>query len=128
MGKPQQRKGYRVEREIVLLHQAAGIPARRVILSGAAAHLMPMEPEQGGLLADVYRGDVKVILEDRELTAEVKARKNGSGFVQIERWLSGNDLLFLKRNSKRPNDRLALLVCMPWQVYAWLAANRGRGV
>ena len=35
MGKKSQRKGYRAEREIVLLHREIGINAQRMPLSGA---------------------------------------------------------------------------------------------
>lgn len=55
-------KGQRIERELVHLHQTAGIPASRVPLSGAA----------GG----EYSGDLHIL----DLVAEVKARANGSGF------------------------------------------------
>ena len=42
------------------------------------------------------------------LVAEVKARKNGSGFTQLEKWLSEYDVLFLRR------DRADPLVLLPW--------------
>lgn len=112
MGISQQRKGYRIEREIVERHRSAGIPANRVILSGAAGALLP------GPLGAPYRGDVKVFPgEMGELTGEVKARKNGSGFTQLEKWLRDNDLLFLRRDCRQPGDRTALIVAMPWDVY-----------
>src|SRR5690554_6507350 len=111
MGRSQQRKGSRVEREIVELHRSAGIPAQRVPLSGAAGVGL-------GPLGKHLQGDVKVFPGMAgELTAEVKARKNGSGITQLEKWLTGNDLLFLKRNSRRPNDRTALIVAMPVDIY-----------
>jgi hypothetical protein len=43
--------------------------------------------------------------------AEVKARKNGGGFVQLETWLADFDLLFLRRNHADP------LVVLPWRVW-----------
>lgn len=91
------RKGNRIERELVHLHQAAGIEAERVPLSGAA----------GGS----YSGDLVIGIDWR---AEVKARANGEGFKTLEKWLGDNDMLFLRR------DRAAPMVLMPWAVYARL--------
>ena len=45
------------------------------------------------------------------LVAEVKARKDGQGFAQLERWLESYDLLFLRRNHADP------LVAMPWRIW-----------
>lgn len=99
------RKGSRVEREVVALHEAEGVAAKRVPLSGA---------QQG------WRGDVRV---GNDLVGEVKARKGGAGFAVLERWLGENDLLFVRR------DRGAFLVVMPWRVYGRharaLAAEEG---
>ena len=86
-------KGQRIERELVHRHHAAGIPASRVPLSGAA----------GG----EYAGDLRVL----DFTAEVKARKDGSGFKQLEAWLGQHSLLFLRRDRQRP------LVVLPWETY-----------
>jgi len=96
-GRRSRNKGARVEREIVALHQAMGVEAERVPLSGAA----------GGS----YTGDVIV---DKRFRAEVKARKNGAGFALIERWLEGNDMLIVKSDRKEP------LVVLPWNVYGQL--------
>jgi hypothetical protein len=49
--------------------------------------------------------------------AEVKARKDGQGFAQLERWLDTYDLLFLRRNHADP------LVVMPWRVWAAMLAK-----
>lgn len=98
------RKGSRVEREIAGLHRAAGIAARRVPLSGAAA-----------AFAEQLSGDVIIDLPNgAELRAEVKARKDGSGFRTLEGWLSDKDLLFLRR------DRAEPLVLMPFALYVRL--------
>ena len=94
MGIKSKRKGYRAEREIVLLHREMGINAERMPLSGAL----------GGDLA----GDVEIPGVGR---AEVKARANGAGFKTLERWLGGNDALFLRR------DRATPLVVLPWGIY-----------
>ena len=83
-------KGQRIEREVVHLHQDAGIPASRVPLSGAA----------GGEFA----GDLHVL----DLRAEVKSRKDGSGFKQLETWLADHDMLFVRRDRHKP------MVVLPW--------------
>lgn len=101
-GKMPRRKGNRIERELVALHRAAGIACERVPLSGSA----------GGSFA----GDLVI---DGGLRAEVKGRGNGAGFRTVERWLGGQDLLFLRQ------DRAAPLVVMPWAVYIGLMTRPG---
>lgn len=91
------RKGDRIERELVDLHRALGIPAERVPLSGSA----------GGS----FTGDLRI---DGIGTAEVKARAGGEGFVTLERWLADHDALFLRRDRAKP------LVVLPWATYARL--------
>lgn len=94
MGRKSRDKGYRIEAEIVNALAAAGVPAQRVPLSGAA----------GGAFA----GDVVLNPPGRgPLRAEVKARGTGDGFTLIGRWLAGNDVLFLRR------DKAAPLVVLP---------------
>jgi len=89
------RKGSRVEREIVALHLEAGIPARRVPLSGA------QEGWKGDIVIDAVGG----------LVAEVKSRRNGAGWATLARWLGDHDLLVLRE------DRAEPLVAMPWRTY-----------
>lgn len=103
-GARHRRKGDRTERELVALHRALGVHAERVPLSGAARY-------QGN------GGDVDVYAFGREeapLVCELKARKDGGGFVQLERWLAEFDGLFLKRNRADP------LVVLPWSTWARL--------
>jgi Holliday junction resolvase len=93
-------KGNRVEREIVAAHLAIGIKAERIPMSGAAR----------------FRGDghdVTVYCPDA-IRCEVKARKNGAGFKQLEDWLADNDVLFLRRNHADP------MVVLPWRLWARL--------
>ena len=116
MGKRSRDKGQRIENEVVHLHLDTGIPASRVPLSGA----------HGG----EYAGDVRIL----DFTGEVKARANGEGFKQLEKWLGDHDLLFLRRDRQRPLvgfvrdtclclmrhkhvSRTNPLVCMTWQMY-----------
>lgn len=97
------QKGSRVEREIAQRLTDAGIPSRRVVMSGAAARYDPR------LAGDV---DIGVLSDDRSLfTAEVKARKNGAGFATLEGWLGDNDMLVLRR------DRADPFVAMPWTTF-----------
>ena len=101
MSRSQRRKGVERERALVNLHRKLGVHAERVPLSGAARY-------QGG------SHDVDIYPFGRDagaLVGEVKARKNGEGFVTIENWLAENDLLFLWR------DRTDPLIVIPWRVW-----------
>lgn len=89
----QRTKGARVERAIVAMHHDAGIAAEKVSRSGHAG-------------PDLRIAD--------QFTAEVKARKAGSGFVQLERWMGKADLLVLRRDRRSP------LVCLRWELYVQL--------
>jgi Holliday junction resolvase len=101
MGRTSQRKGGRIEGEVVALHKDIGVHAERHPLSGAS-HF-----RGAGHDLDIYaRGK-----EEAPFVAEVKARKNGSGFVQLETWLADFDCLFLKRNNADP------LVVLPWRIW-----------
>ena len=81
-------KGSRVEREIVKLFQSEGFEARRQPMSGAIQDF----PH------DVYVND----LFDGT-TIEVKARKNGAGFTQLDNWKGSADILILKKDFENPN-------------------------
>ena len=100
MGKPSRDKGLRRERAIVDIHTKCGLRAERVPLSGAPR----------------YRGngaDVDLYVRGAEpVKAEVKARGDGDGFKTLERWLGGNDALFLWR------DRSTPFVVLP--LHVWL--------
>ena len=107
-GARHRQKGDRVEREIVERHQALGVHAERYPLSGASRF------RDSGHDVDIY-------LFGREaapLVAEVKARKDGEGFAQLERWLGTYDVLFLRRNHADP------LVVLPWRVWTALLSKK----
>jgi len=108
-GSKHRSKGDRVEREIVELHEDIGIHAERYPLSGASRF------RGTGHDLDVYAKDAAP-----PLRAEVKARKEGSGFTMLEKWLGDYDLLFLKRNHKTP------LVVLPWHIYARLMGDEDK--
>lgn len=96
-------KGSRIEREIAQKLTDAGIPSRRIVMSGAAARY------DSRLSGDV---DVGLLDDGRALfKAEVKARKSGEGFTQLDKWLGDNDMLFLRRNNRSP------MVYMPWAMF-----------
>ena len=84
MSKMQRDKGARVEREIVQRFREIGLWAEKVPLSGAA----------GGSFA----GDILV----EDYTVEVKARKDGTGFKLLYRWLGDNDILVCKQDRTEP--------------------------
>ncbi len=103
MGRASRSKGSRIERELVNRLLEAGFQAERVPLSGAA----------GGH----FSGDVVLYgaaPDKQDLTAEVKARKNGAGFTQLEKWKDDHDLLFLKRDRQEP------MVVMDWKLFLGL--------
>ena len=108
MGKASRDKGLRRERAIVEIHTKSGLRAERVPLSGAVH----------------YRGngaDVDLHVRGGEpIKAEVKARGNGDGFRTLERWLGGNDALFLWR------DRAAPFVVLPLHVWLEVAGRSAR--
>ena len=80
------------------MHEALGIKAERVPLSGAARY------QGNGADLDVYAFGK----DNAPLVTEVKSRKSGEGFVTLERWLGDADALFVKR------DRAEPMVLLPW--------------
>ena len=101
-GKAPRRKGDRIEREIIKLHEDIEVHAERYPLSGSTRF------RGSGHDIDVYADE-----DGAPLVGEVKSRKNGQGFSQLEKWLGDYDLLFLRRDRKKP------LVVMPWRVYEY---------
>ena len=89
-------KGTRVENEIVKLFQAEGFNARRQPLSGAI-QAFPHDVQ----VKDLFDGT----------NVEVKARKNGEGFTQLDKWKGSADLLVLKK------DRTSPMICMDWEQF-----------
>ena len=105
-GRAAKAKGSRREREIVQKHKGIGVKCERVPLSGAA----------GGS----FSGDVDVYAfgaDQAPLVTEVKARKSGEGFVQLNRWMGENDALFLIQ------DRAEPLVALPWRTWVRLIGD-----
>jgi Holliday junction resolvase len=85
-GARHRRVGNACEREVVDRHLELGIKAERFPLSGSSR----------------YRGsghdiDLRLRTDAAPLVAEVKKRKGGAGFTQLERWLGEYDLLVLRR-------------------------------
>src|SRR5262249_24802801 len=98
------QKGDRIERELVERHRALGVHAERYPLSGASR----FRGSGHGLHVYAFGN------EGAPLVAEVKKRKDGSGFVTLEAWLADYDILFLRRNNADP------LIVLPWRVWARL--------
>jgi Holliday junction resolvase len=108
-GRRSRDKGNRVEREIVARHTDIGIKAERYPSSGASRF------RGSGHDVDVYAfGN-----EAAPIVTEVKGRKNGGGFITLEKWLGEYDGLFLRRNNADP------LVLLPWRIWTRLL-TRGR--
>ena len=103
-GARHRRKGSRIERELVALHRTLGVHAERYPLSGASRF------RGSGHDLDCYIFGK----EEAPLVAEVKGRKNGAGFVTLERWLGEYDALFLRRNHADP------MVVLPWWIWTRL--------
>ena len=96
MSSKAKRKGTRVENEIVKLFQAEGFNARRQPLSGAI---------------QAFPHDVQVMDLFEGTNIEVKARKNGEGFAQLDKWKGSADLLVLKRDFSSP------MVYLDWDLF-----------
>lgn len=88
------QKGSRVEREVAKRFSTAGIPSRRVVMSGAAARYdsklsgdldIGLVPLQTGGLGGLVK-------------AEVKARAGDDGFKLLNGWLGDNDLLIVRQD------------------------------
>lgn len=107
MGRKSQRKGYRTEHELVEKHREIGVDAYRVPLSGGAGR------RSGS-------GETADLVVAGNLRAEVKSRGGGQGFLTLERWLGDHDLLFLRRDRKKP------LVVVSWKTYARMIAALAR--
>jgi len=103
-GARHRRKGDRLEREVVARHRALGVHSERYPLSGAS-HFRGK-----GHDIDIYAFGT----DEAPIVGEVKGRKNGSGFVMLEKWLGKYDALFLRKNNADP------LVLLPWRVWALL--------
>jgi len=103
-GARHRRVGNACEREVVDRHRELGIHAERYPLSGASRF------RGSGHDVDIYAFGT----DEAPLGAEVKKRRRGAGFTQIERWLGDYDLLMLRRNHADP------MVVLPWRVWARL--------
>jgi Holliday junction resolvase len=103
-GARHRRVGNACEREVVDRHRDLGVKAERYPLSGASRF------RGSGHDVDIYAFGT----DEAPLVAEVKKRKGGAGFIQLEKWLADYDLLVLRRNHADP------MVVLPWRVWARL--------
>jgi len=91
-------KGYHYEVSVRDKLLAEGIPAERVIGSG--------------MFGGKYTGDVVIPnIEHPEFVCECKKRKDGAGFVVLEKWMKDKDVMFLAR------DRQESMVVLSWTTY-----------
>ena len=105
-GSSAKRKGSRVELEIVKLHEALGVPARKQPLSGALG---------GDWAGDIDIGPLDIGRDYlMGYRAECKARRDAGCWKTIKRWLGANGALFLKQ------DRCDPLVVLSWSTYSVL--------
>jgi Holliday junction resolvase len=89
-------KGTRVENEIVKLFIKEGFNAKRQPLSGALIDF-PHDVQ----VHDLFGGT----------NIEVKARKSGEGFAQLDKWKGSADLLILKKDFSTP------MVYVDWNLF-----------
>jgi hypothetical protein len=80
-----QRKGVRVESELVQLLCDLGLPCRRVPLSGA--------------IGGAWSGDINLEMDGQTHKIEVKAWRE---FRTLHGWLAGADLLLLEADRQPP--------------------------
>jgi Holliday junction resolvase len=109
-GRGSRDKGNRIEVELVHRHKDIGVHCERYPASGAP-HFRNSSHD-----VDIYA----LGRDEAPLVAEVKGRKSGEGFVQLERWLSDFDALFLRRNNAEP------MVVLPWRTWAQLLGKLRR--
>jgi hypothetical protein len=102
MGKSQRDKGARRERELVQMFRDAGLPARRVPLSGATDYAKGDVEVLKLVISDELLEAQPLLWEKNRLLCELKARKNGEGFKQLETWKGDNDVLVLWRDRAKP--------------------------
>jgi hypothetical protein len=131
---PLRTGGFEVLLECIPLHRRSGRggPNR----SAKAPSASGKHPKRAGAIATAnsqggragpssFRGcshDVDVYVfgtDEPPPVAEVKARKKGAGFTQLETWLGEYILLVLRRNHADP------MIMLPWRTWAALL-RRGR--
>jgi hypothetical protein len=114
MGKRSVVKGGRVEREIVKLHQAAGIKAERVPLSGAARY------QGNGEDLDVYPFGA----DGPPLCCQVKALNGPRGTKGIIDALGDADALFLRFDAEPGHACRPPTVIVPWRTWERLLTGK----
>jgi len=106
MGALSRRKGSRVEREIVKLHQKIGLRAERVPLSGAQRY------QGNGEDVDVYLPG-----SPAPLCSQVKALSSDAGTKTLLGWLGDADALFLRYDAEPGKQARPPLVVLPWATW-----------
>lgn len=94
-------KGSRIEREIAQMFKELGFYAMRV-------------DEKMGQLGKTQSCDVDVYIDGTDKPpwkVEIKARRNGEGFKNLDAWLANNELLILRKDRSEPS------VYMNWKTF-----------
>ena len=110
MAKMQRDKGARVEREIVLLHRAMGIPAERVPLSGVTQY------QGNGEDVDIYPNGT----DYAPLCTQVKGMASPRGCKGVLDALGEADALFLRFDAEPGRQVLPPTVVLPWRTWEQL--------
>jgi len=111
VGSHSRNKGARVEREVVRLHQAIGLEAQRVPLSGATRY-------QGN------HEDVDVKVGAAVLRCQVKALHGPRGTKGVTQALGEADALFLRYDAEPGQHAPPPLVVLPWRTWERLLKGR----
>jgi hypothetical protein len=110
MGALSRRKGGRVEREIVKLHQKMGLRAERVPLSGAQRY------QGNGEDVDIYPPG-SPLEPIAPIYAQVKALGSDAGTKTILGWLGEADALFLRYDAEPGQRARPPIVVLPWATW-----------
>lgn len=100
MPKAQRQKGLRNENKVKDMHIELGIPTTRISA--------PYKPGP----------DLELIINGTQLRGEVKARRDGSGWKTIKKWIENADCLYLVEDREPP------LVCLRWDTYRRLVTHK----
>ena len=77
-------------------------------ISTFTLNVTPCPAPAGSAAADTTSTCTHSVAKPLHSSAEVKARKDSEGFIQLEKWLAEFDALFLRRNHSPPYGRAAV--------------------
>tara|TARA_Y100000593_G_scaffold92276_1_gene183346 strand:+ start:100 stop:438 length:339 start_codon:yes stop_codon:yes gene_type:complete len=100
MAKAQRQKGLRNENKVKAMNLELGIPTARI-----------SAPYKSG-------PDLSIEINGTKFFGEVKARRDGSGWKTIKKWIENADCLYLVEDREQP------LVCLTWDTYRRLVTHK----